>query len=109
MDEKVFDMEMRGRELPFSVPEGYFERFAEEMERSRAPQKRPVWALARPIFTAAAVFAGLIAVSYLVFTLQRGIVPQTDDYMPVRQEYAEIIADQFDVLQLEDILSGEEE
>lgn len=109
MDDSVSDMKMAGRKMPFAVPENYFEQFAGQLEKSIAPQRKPLWTLARPIVAAAAAFAGLITVSYLVLTLQNGIGAPADDYMAVRQEYAEIIADQFEEFQLEDILADADE
>lgn len=71
--EKPFDIESMDRKLPFSVPKGYFEQFAKDMDARIAEQVRSKrrghqfrW------IYAAAVFFGLLVGSFIVYVTRTG-------------------------------------
>ncbi len=62
-----------GKELPFGVPDSYFDRFParvqERLSGRESPSLRPGIAAFRSRFAMAAVFAGLIALGYAGFRI----------------------------------------
>jgi hypothetical protein len=80
------------KELPFSVPEGYFENFAARLHNRLENEREPgffgkTYRILRPQLAFAATFAAFILLGYAIIKLSLDGRKQT---APV-QEYAEII------------------
>ena len=69
------------KNLPFSVPENYFNDFAAEMDRQimqkqkRIPMRRNLW-----LYSAAAVFVGLLAVGQVFYSNYQQEAAYMEDY-----------------------------
>lgn len=70
-----------GRELPFTVPENYFEDFATQLIASTSEQRVPVIKMLRPWFYMVGMFAGILLlgnISYSVY--QRNAKLKMENY-----------------------------
>lgn len=56
-----------GKELPFAVPEHYFEQFPLEMERKIAGKKKSVHKLLKPWMYLAAMFVGILIIGQIYY------------------------------------------
>ena len=80
------------KELPFSVPEGYFENFAARLHDRLETERKPgffrkTYRILRPQLAIAATFAAFIVLSYVIIKFSLDNNKQTK---PI-QEYSEII------------------
>jgi len=80
------------KELPFSVPEGYFENFAARLHDRLETERKPgffgkTYRILRPQLAIAATFAAFIILGYVIIKLSLDNNKQTE---PI-QEYSEII------------------
>ena len=80
------------KELPFSVPEGYFENFAARLHDRLETERKPgffgkTYRILRPQLAIAATIAALIVLGYAIIKLSLNNNTQSE---PV-QEYAEVI------------------
>ena len=57
-----------GKELPFSVPENYFEQFAKQIDTQIGLSPKSVHKIIRPWMLAAAVFVGLAILTPVFYT-----------------------------------------
>jgi hypothetical protein len=72
-----------GKELPFSVPENYFEQFASQIDKQIGYELSPRKKLFRPwMYMAAAVFTGIIVLTPVFYSTnnQRNATQNTDNY-----------------------------
>ena len=91
-------IEQCGKELPFKVPEGYFERFHEQLISS-LPEPKPaiepsapisLMARIKPWFYMAAMFAGIIFMVQGLMYVQQNQFP-TNDMASIEDIYTEEI------------------
>ena len=93
-----------GTENPFTVPEGYFERFTEQLmeklpEREAQPApKLTLWTRVKPWVYMAAMFCGLM-LSVRMFVGEKqsqspAATPETTDFTEVPDEYIDPIVNQ---------------
>ncbi len=68
--DKNISIEEIGKELPFSVPENYFNDFSARMDR-KIGYRKPVLAFIRPWMYAAAVFVGIAVVGQVFYNTNR--------------------------------------
>lgn len=90
-----------GTENPFTVPEGYFERFTEQLmeklpEREVQPApKLTLWTRVKPWVYMAAMFCGLmLSVRMFVGEKQSPAASETIDFTEVPDEYIDPIVNQ---------------
>jgi hypothetical protein len=70
-----------GKELPFSVPENYFEQFAQQIEKQIGYTHKSVHKFIRPWMYAAAMFIGVLVLSPVFYTVyQNKNIVSSDSY-----------------------------
>jgi hypothetical protein len=72
-----------GKELPFSVPENYFEQFANRIDEQIGYKSASTRRFFKPwMYAAAAVFVGVVVLSPIFYTAnnQRNVTKNTDNY-----------------------------
>lgn len=80
---KNISFEEIGKELPFSVPDNYFEQFANQIDKQIGYNSARSHKIFRPwMYAAAAVFVGVMVLTPVFYTTnnQRNIVKNTDNY-----------------------------
>ena len=90
MNEEKYIEEKVGRRNPFTVPEGYFDTFADQLMASlpeRQPQVKRLWL--RPLRYAAAVVCVLVMGAMAWFALS----PSSDVHQPIQAESIEVSND----------------
>lgn len=70
-----------GRELPFTVPENYFNEFASQFEEKIVVKPRFSMRSLKPWMYMAAMFVGIFVISHVFFLMNNGnTVTSTDNY-----------------------------
>lgn len=73
-------IEQIGKELPFSVPENYFEQFAQSIDKQIGANK-PSHSIIRPWMYVAAMFVGIIITGQIFYsTNQQKLAKNTENY-----------------------------
>lgn len=69
-----------GNELPFRVPENYFDQFACQIETQITPQHIAITKLMKPWMYMAAMFVGVLILAQVFYTLYNNNVKKSDRY-----------------------------
>jgi hypothetical protein len=78
---KNISLEQIGRELPFSVPENYFEQFALQIDKQIGYKQKAVYKFIRPWMYAAAMIIGVIVLSPVFYSVyQNKTAANTENY-----------------------------
>jgi hypothetical protein len=80
---KNMSFEEIGKELPFSVPDNYFEQFANQIDKQIGYNSTRSHKIFRPwMYATAAVFVGVMVLTPVFYTAnnQSNIVKNTDNY-----------------------------
>jgi hypothetical protein len=79
-DNKHITLEEIGKELPFSVPENYFEQFANQMEMQIAVKRMPFRKVLINWMSMAAMFAGILIMGQIFYTVYQFYTAINVDY-----------------------------
>ena len=80
-DNKHITLEEIGKELPFGVPENYFEQFANQMEAQIAVKRTPFRKVLINWMSMAAMFVGILIMGQIFYTVyQNNTVKNEDNY-----------------------------
>jgi len=78
---KHISLEEIGKELPFSVPENYFEHFASQLEEQIGYKNVSIRRLLKPWMYMAAMFVGILMMGQVFYTVyQNNTVKNADNY-----------------------------
>lgn len=66
---KHISLDEIGKDLPFDVPEGYFENFAQQMEKQIMEKHVSLPKLLKPWMYMAAMFVGVLLIGQVFYTL----------------------------------------
>ncbi|HEY5593148.1 MAG TPA: hypothetical protein VIK55_19290 [Paludibacter sp.] len=78
---KHISLEEIGKELPFSVPENYFEQFASQLEEQIGYKNVSIRRLLKPWMYMAAMFVGILMMGQVFYTVyQNNTVKNADNY-----------------------------
>lgn len=78
-DKKYISLKEIGTELPFSVPENYFEDFAANMEAQITIKPIPMRKAFAPWMYMAAMFVGVLVLGQIMFSVLRDNTSKNDD------------------------------
>ncbi len=76
---KIISLDEIGKELPFRVPENYFNDFAAQIDKQTGYRKRTL-AFMRPWMYAAAVFVGIVVVGQVFYNTNRQKTMTAENY-----------------------------
>jgi hypothetical protein len=80
-NKEYISLETIGNDLPFCIPEGYFEDFALKMYHQINPNYTFSRQISRPWMYAAAMFVGIVVVGQIYYNLtQKSSISTTDTY-----------------------------
>ncbi len=74
---KNIELEEIGKELPFSVPDNYFEQFALQVEDRIGFKKSFIQKVMRPWMYMAAMFVGILIMGQIFYTINQNNVSRT--------------------------------
>ena len=78
-DKKRISFDEIGKELPFKIPENYFEDFASAMEAQIVVKPTSLKRVFKPWMYMAAMFVGLFVIGQVLFTVLKTTNVNTDD------------------------------
>ena len=69
-----------GKELPFSVPDGYFEQFASQIEAQTTGSKTSLLHILKPCLYMAAMFIGLFIIGHTFYSIYQNRMDNKDSF-----------------------------
>ena len=78
-DNKHITLEEIGKELPFTVPENYFEQFASQMEMQIAVKRAPFRKVLISRMSMAAMFVGVLIIGQVFYTVYQNNTAKNEE------------------------------